>query len=77
MTGASSAVTEHKEFCAWMFDEFLVEKLESGEFLPIPQIEVVEGGLEMGVVADWSGIGRVLVGRRLLCHSWCERGFDC
>lgn len=46
MTGASDAVTDEKEFGAWLFNEFLAEKLGSGEFMPSPDIEIVKGGLE-------------------------------
>jgi NADPH:quinone reductase-like Zn-dependent oxidoreductase len=51
MARASFAVHVHKEFGAWYFNQFLAEKLESGEFVPSPEIEIVEGGLEKGVLA--------------------------
>ena len=51
MTGAAIAVTVRKEFGAWLFSDFLAEKLESGEFVPSPEIEIVRGGLERGLVA--------------------------
>lgn len=46
LTGASLAVTKEKEFGAWLFGEFVAEKLESGDFVPSPAIETVTGGLE-------------------------------
>lgn len=50
-TRASAAVTENNEFGVWLFNEFLKEKLESGEYVPSPEIEIIEGGLEKGVVS--------------------------
>ncbi|KAH7138759.1 putative alcohol dehydrogenase [Dendryphion nanum] len=50
-TLASAAVTENNEFGVWLFNEFLKEKIESGEYVPSPEIEIIEGGLEKGVVS--------------------------
>ncbi|KAH8812162.1 putative alcohol dehydrogenase [Xylogone sp. PMI_703] len=36
---------ENKEFGTWLFNEFLGGALESGEYVPSPEPEVVEGGL--------------------------------
>ena len=50
MPGASSAVTIHKEFGTWFFNDFLAEMLESGKFVPSPKIDVVDVGLETGIM---------------------------
>lgn len=48
ISGIYAAVvgTDEKEFGAWLFGDFLAGKLESGEVVPSPAIEIVSGGLE-------------------------------
>ena len=48
-TRASAAITDNNEFGVWLFNTFLKEKLENGEYVPSPRIEIVTGGLETGV----------------------------
>jgi NADPH:quinone reductase-like Zn-dependent oxidoreductase len=43
---ASTDEKERTEFFHFIFNVWLKEKLEKGEFVPSPKIEVVEGGLE-------------------------------
>lgn len=48
-TKASAAIIENNEFGVWLFETFLKENLENGEYVPSPKIELVTGGLETGV----------------------------
>lgn len=57
-TRALAAVTENNEFGVWLFNKFLKEKLESGEYVPSPEIEIIEGGLEKGVVSALDRYGK-------------------
>lgn len=49
-TLASAAIIDPNGLGAWLFNVFLKEKLETGEYVPSPKIEIVEGGLETGVL---------------------------
>lgn len=44
--GAPTDEKERMEFFHFVFGVWLKEKLEKGEFVPSPKIQVVEGGLE-------------------------------
>jgi hypothetical protein len=57
-TLASAVVMEDNVFGVWLFNKFLREKLENGEYVPSPEIEIIEGGLETGVANGLERYGK-------------------
>lgn len=45
-TGAFRILTDQKEVGGWLFNEWLKEALVTGTYVPSPEIEIVEGGIE-------------------------------
>ncbi|RFU25788.1 hypothetical protein B7463_g10552, partial [Scytalidium lignicola] len=57
--------TENKEFGAWLFNDFLEGGLQSGEYVPSPEVEVVAGGLS-GLSAGLDKLMAGVSGKKLM-----------